>query len=210
MSERLPTTSTLRRRWADADAAARRDLIIRVAMGLLQRHGPRAMTVRRVAQRLGVGAMTLYTYVRGQHELRRHITRRGFEMLRGYCQSHTTLGTARGWRGGAAAYVRFARENPNLYELMFTLPYRFTNADKTILQGGFDNLLERVRERFRAKGLRGAKLQREALAAAGRFWVALHGLASLAIAGRLEILGRSLDHILDDLLPRVQPDDGRG
>lgn len=176
-------------------------------MDLLHRRGPAEMTVRRVAQRLGVGAMTLYTYVRGQDELRRAIMSRGFEMLHAGCRNASTLGSARGWAGGARHYVRFAVENPNLYHLMFSTPMAGVK-DGEILQGGLRPLLERVRERLQKRGLKGAALERESLAAAGRFWIALHGLASLAIAGRLHVLRRDPEAILDDLLPRVQPDDG--
>jgi len=41
-------------------------LIIETALDLLRRRGPQDVTMRRVAARLGVGAMTLYTYIDGQ------------------------------------------------------------------------------------------------------------------------------------------------
>lgn len=200
--------SRSRRRWEKADFAQRRTLILEAALGLLTRRGPHEVTIRRVAQRLGVGAMTLYTYFRGQDELRREMTRLGFEQLATACRDASSLGTRRGWRGGAAAYVQFAIENPNLYELMFRMPYASAPADQEILEGGFRNLLDRVLERFEGKGLSGSELNRQARAAAGRFWIALHGLASLAIAGRLVVLDDDLDGLLEDLIPRVQPDQG--
>ncbi len=196
--------------WAGADATHRREMIVAAAMDLLHRRGPREVTVRRVARKLGVAAMTLYTYFPSHEALRREMTRRGFAMLHDYCRRHNTLGTPRGWRGGACAYVRFAVENPNLYDLMFSLPYTAsTDEDLVILEGGFSQLRDRVRARFAQRGATGRDLESRSRMAAGRYWVALHGLASLAVAGRLSVLGHKLEAVMDDLLPRVQPDDGR-
>ncbi len=189
--------------WRQADAAERRRLIVDTALRLLDRHGPEAVTMRRVASRLGVGAMTLYTYIDGQHHLRREMVRRGFEMLNHACNENSTLGTPEGWRGGSRAYLRFAMDHPNLYKLMFDHP--LSAGDEDLLQGGFQHLLDKVRLRLEQRGLTGRALDRATRASAGRFWIALHGLASLAIAGRLIVLEGDVDQILDDLLPRVAP-----
>jgi AcrR family transcriptional regulator len=198
------------RRWQAADADARRAMIVDAAMRLLDRRGLGAVTIRAVAAKLGVGAMTLYTYVDGQAGLRRAMIQRGFEMLHSGCQADSTLESRGSWRGGARAYVHFAIEHPNLYQLMFTEPLP---ADDDVLHeamrcGGFDVLLERVRQRLEAQGqsLGAAALRREALRQAGRYWIALHGLATLALSGRLKVLETDLDTLIDDLLERVAPD----
>lgn len=178
-------------------------MIVDVAIKLLHRHGPDAVTIRRVASKLGVGAMTLYTYVEGQHGLQRDMVRRGFEMLGEHCCESSTLTSEHSWRGGARAYLSFAIENPNLYKLMFDVPMASDDAD--LLHGGFQPLLDRVIEQLSCSGLAGKRLEREARAAAGRYWIGLHGLAMLAISGRLVVLEGDLDHLLDDLLPRVAP-----
>jgi len=159
--------------------------------------------MRRVAGRLGIGAMTLYTYFDSQEALWRAMVRRGFEMLRERCDSASTLHTSAGWRGGARSYLQFALDNPNLYKLMFDTPMAADDSD--LLEGGFEALLDKVRHRFAEQGLDAAELERSARRAAGRYWIALHGLAMLAIAGRLGVLGDDIDTLLDDLLPRIAP-----
>jgi len=206
--------SRLRRRWADADADRRRQLIVKAAMDLLSRRGQEAVSMRAVAERLSVPVMTLYTYIDGRAELRRHMTRRGFEMLRDGCMEASTLGTALGWRGGARSYIQFAVDHPNLYQLMFSTPLP-DDEDEHILHSGLEPLLERVREQLcLAQGIEldhiqqtadGKALDRRARQLAGRFWIAMHGLASLAIADRLSVLEGSLEQVLDDLLEKVAP-----
>ncbi|MFW6060255.1 MAG: TetR/AcrR family transcriptional regulator [Phycisphaeraceae bacterium] len=191
--------------WTQADHAARRAMIVDTALALLHEDDLKAVTMRRVAERLGVGAMTLYTYIDGQHELYREMVRRGFEMLHENCVASSTLGTPEGWRGGARAYIQFALTHPNLYKLMFDTPDAEGEGEVDLLRGGFEPLLEKVREHLAAEGLSGETLNRRARAAAGRYWIALHGLATLAIAGRLVVLEGDVDQILDDMLPRIAP-----
>jgi AcrR family transcriptional regulator len=190
--------------WEKADAAARRRLIVESALALLQRHGAAGVTMRAVAEALGVGTMTLYGYVEGQADLHAAMAQRGFEKLHEKCRRASTLGTQAGWRGGAKAYLRFAEENPDLYRLMFDMP---AGEEPDLLEGGLGALLERVRARLAAqKPRRDAEtLEREARVAAGRFWIALHGLASLTLAGRAPSLGRTPEAWLEDLLERVAP-----
>jgi AcrR family transcriptional regulator len=60
-----PTTATK----ADPRARLSREQVARAALDLLDRHGLEALSMRRLADRLGVGTMTLYGYFRGKDEL---------------------------------------------------------------------------------------------------------------------------------------------
>lgn len=194
------------RHWHQADRDKRRGIITDTALKLLHHKSLEAVTMRAVAEKLGIGAMTLYTYIEGKHGLHREMVRRGFELLNQGCAKCSTLEGSESWRGGARAYLRFAMDNPNLYKLMFD--HFMAEEDKDLLHGGFQHLFDKVRERLRADHHAKDDLDRAARASAGRFWIALHGLATLAIAGRLVVLEGGLEHLLDDLLAHVAPDVG--
>jgi len=173
-------------------------------MKLLTHEGPAALTMRRVAASLGVGTMTLYTYLEGQTALHREMVRRGFEMLNRGCREHSTVDQDGSWRGGARNYLQFAIDHPNLFRLMFDTP--LPEGEEDLLRGGFQPLLERVMERLRKQQeLSGKALEREARRQAGRYWLAVHGLAMVAISNRLSVLEGDLDELLDDLLPHIAP-----
>lgn len=192
------------RHWQQAGRDQRRELITNTALKLLHNKGLTAVTMRAVADQLGIGAMTLYTYVKGKYGLHREMVAQGFELLNTGCSENSTLGTSEGWRGGARAYLRFALDNPNLYKLMFD--HFMADDDDDLLHGGFQHLFDKVKERLECEANQKEDLDRAARASAGRFWIALHGLATLAIAGRLAILEGGLDDLLDDLLKHVAPD----
>ena len=194
-----------RQNWQSADHARRKQMIVETGIELLRRKGLKGVSIRAVAQRLGVGAMTLYTYIDGQDGLRLAMTQHGFDLMASGCRDASTLGTPQGWRGGAKHYLRFALENPHLYKLMFATRIDQSAADEQILRRGFQPLLERVKEQMTLQGVPANQIERNALLFAGRYWIALHGLASLAIAGRLGVLDADLDQLLDSLVERVAP-----
>ena len=196
-------------------------MIIQTALWLLRYEGLDALTMRRVAKELGVGAMTLYTYIDGQAGLHRAMVARGFDIIHHNCstacqaqQDQHAQGKhpddrSGGWSGGARAYVRFAIEHPNLYHLMFTTPVdEDDDRFDAIMHGGFRGLWEVVHQRLAQQGLEGKTLDTETRQLAGRYWIALHGLATLAIAGRMQVLHGTLDEVLLHLLEAVAPTQG--
>jgi len=183
-------------------------MVLDAALSLLTKYGPDAMTIRRVATQLGVGAMTLYTYVEGQDGLRAELVKRGFQKLNEGCHSaseqYGNKKLPHAWWPGARSYIRFAEEHPQWFRLMFDAP--MTDIDSQIMMGGFEPLLEIVRMALTEhKGMRGRKLEEEANRIAGRYWVGIHGLAMLATTGRLGILNQSVDELLEVLMPGVAP-----
>lgn len=191
-------------RWQQASPEVRRTLIVEAALDLLQARDLSAITMRSVAAALGVGTMTLYTYVDGQHGLHREMVRRGFEMLSCHADEAGTPTCAEDWLAGGRRYLQFAMDRPNLYKLMFDHPME--PSDRELLLGGFEPYLDCVTKYLVSQGLTDADtLSLEARRRAGRWWVALHGLAMLALAGRLCVLEGDLDDLLRDLLPRVGP-----
>lgn len=200
----------MRAQWRESDHDHRKALILDAARSLLEAEGPEGMTMRRVAGRLGIGAMTLYTYVEGQDGLRRELVRQGFEALSHGCENACEQAAAENktlphpWWPGARHYVRFAMEQPALFRLMFDTSLR--DGDEELLRGGFQPLLDRVRDALaQHEELDGETLSREARRVAGRYWIGIHGLAMLATTGRLRVLEGSVDDLLLDLLPCVGP-----
>ncbi|MEM6332967.1 MAG: TetR/AcrR family transcriptional regulator [Planctomycetota bacterium] len=191
--------------WQDATAPQRHELILQTALTLLREAGPDAVTMRGIAQRLGVGAMTLYTYVDSADNLHQLMIRRGFETLHQTCCSagQANPNAANHWRGGAEAYLQFAQAHPNLYRLMFESP--LPESDHDLLEAGFSGLLMHVTQRLAQTGVQEPDLARQARTEAGRYWLCLHGLAMAIIADRTSLLHGSIDDVLTNLLDHAAP-----
>ena len=102
-------------------SAERRDDIVRAALELLEEEGADALTMRRLADRLGVKAPSLYKHLAGKDDLEAALIAVGLE------QVASVLGDAA--RGApdplaaiAAAYRGFAHAHPHLYRLLTERP----------------------------------------------------------------------------------------
>jgi len=103
------------------DASPRRGEIVDAARSLLDAEGPDGLSMRRIADRLGIRASSLYKHVPDKSELEHAIISAGFEELA------EAFAAATGPRGPrldvlAAAYRDFGRAHPHLYRLMTERP----------------------------------------------------------------------------------------
>lgn len=104
-----------------AEVAAVRARILDEALDLFAETGWEGFSMRRLGERLGIAAKTVYNYFESQDALYLGLLTRGFEQLRGELTS--AVGAVEDpWRqldALADAYVEFGFAKPNLYNLMF-------------------------------------------------------------------------------------------
>jgi AcrR family transcriptional regulator len=95
--------------------------IVAAAGELLEQEGPDALSMRRLAERLGIRAPSIYKHVSGKEEVEAALVSDGFEAI-----AETFEQAVRGADDPlgalALAYRRFALERPHLYRLMTERP----------------------------------------------------------------------------------------
>jgi len=162
------------------------------ATRLFAAHGYDAVTMRAVADALGVSAMTPYRYLSGKDELIALVRTAAFRRFADALE----LATARvadpedRLRQLKRAYLRFAAGHGDEYRIMFELrgpddARRWPELAREAARA-FGVLGDAVRAAVAADVLEG-----DPLTIAHLLWAGAHGLASLHLAGRLD-LGRSL------------------
>ena len=95
--------------------------IVAVAREVLEREGPGALTMRRIAEVLGIQAPSLYKHVPGKEALEVAIVIAGFEEAAAAFEAATD-GAAEPLAAFVTAYRAFARAHPHLYRLMTDRP----------------------------------------------------------------------------------------
>ncbi len=192
---------------SSADVLAFRARATAAATRLFARDGYEAVTMRAVADALGVSAMTPYRYVRNKAELFGLVRADAFRRFADHLEH--ALG-----RGGAPlarlrrlkhAYIRFALDDEDGYRIMFELsqpdPRRHAELRREARRA-FGCLEREVEAAVRAGAREG-----DPLTVAHLLWASTHGLVSLHLAGKLA-MGRSLevlaanDHDLAGFQPR--------
>ncbi|GAA2157122.1 hypothetical protein GCM10009760_58920 [Kitasatospora kazusensis] len=114
-----------------------REIIARAALDVVDEHGSDGLTMRALADRLGVKAASLYNHVSGKDELLDGLA----ELVNAEIDlSPLAAEDGRGWREGLAAYARGYRaafiRHPNTIAL---LARRRVGAERQLL--GYDTLL---------------------------------------------------------------------
>jgi AcrR family transcriptional regulator len=112
--------STTTRRERDRASARRR--LVRVALRILEREGPAALTIRRVATEVEYTAPVVYQHFAGKEALLLALVEVGYQRLHARMSSAADAAETGDARvlATARAYVEFAGDSPHLYQLMHT------------------------------------------------------------------------------------------
>jgi AcrR family transcriptional regulator len=98
--------------------------IVAAARALLEAEGPDALTMRRVAERVGIKAPSLYKHLPGKEALETAVIATGFEDAAARFETAVARRRRDPLVALAAAYRAFAKEHPHLYRLMNDQPLR--------------------------------------------------------------------------------------
>jgi AcrR family transcriptional regulator len=160
--------------------------LMSAARAMLEEVGPVKLSLRAVAERVGVSPTAAYHHYANRAELIGHLAAQGFNELAaaladrdGHGQATETL------RQSTLTYFRFARSNPALYQLMFGAEFSTGEMIPALLAA-------RERAFFELRSTMAEVLQSphdspEVRRAARAAWSFTHGLASLVIHGVLQI-----------------------
>jgi AcrR family transcriptional regulator len=184
MARRRPAATPTRKRSDRYHHGDLRRALLQAAVRTIGSHGVDGLTLRGVGSTLGVSRTALYRHFTDKAALLAAVAAEGFRMLREE--------TARAWedegrelRGFEAmgvAYVRFALAHPSHYRVMFSANIS-TAGDAELEEGAgaFQVLVDALIALQRQRLARRDHPQQMALFV----WAAVHGVAMLAIDGRL-------------------------
>jgi AcrR family transcriptional regulator len=181
----------------EASAGTTRRAILKEAEHLLARGGEAGLSIRELCARTGVTAPTIYHHFGDKGALIDRIVDACFaEFGRSFAHRTPPTDPVEALRWGFDRYVEFARRHPTHYRLMFqrTAPRAPTPAGL----GSYDRLRRSVAGVAEARRLT-APLE-DATAA---LWSAMHGVASLGIAGALRLDSPAVALVRDGMLAQL-------
>ena len=182
--------------------------IASAARRILDDSGAEAISMRKIAQELGVSATAIYRHYRDKEELLDRITEQGFAVFARYLRTASQIGPPlRAVRAMSKGVLQFGLDHPELYDFLFLVPRanvrRFPHDFAAHRSVTFDLLLEKVTQGIED----GSFAADDPLEAALTIWAQVHGLISLYRAGRFggderrfrAIYGRSCERILNGI-----------
>ena len=166
-----------------------REALLEAAMEALQTEGLDSLSLRNLARRVGVSATAVYGHFADKTALLVELRTQGFRLLTQYLQhayDHTD-DTEQRVRELGHAYMRFGRENPHLFDVLFTwVPDINRITPECIAEG---NNSESLLRRALIEMLTGIQLPpNEQFAAMASFsaWSLVHGITLLLKSGAIE------------------------
>jgi AcrR family transcriptional regulator len=176
-------------------------LILKTAMNLFLDKGFENITIRNIAEKIEYSPATIYLYFKNKDEILYTLRREGFEKLYEHQKTSLKLNDPlKRLHKHGEAYIQFALENPEYYDLMFMMrePVKIQEInDCDIGLPSYDLLKTNVKECQEAGLFPGANID----IAAFSLWSCVHGIASLIIRGRgIMFPEEEIDHMIKGAL----------
>lgn len=186
----------------DQEKSEMRGLILKTAMNLFLDKGFENITIRHIAEKIEYSPATIYLYFKNKDEILHTLRREGFEKL--YEHQKTSLkldDPLKRLHKHGEAYIQFALENPEYYDLMFMMrgPVKEIQEinDCDIGLKSYELLKTNVKECMEA----GLFPRTNIDVAAFSLWSYVHGIASLIIRGRgIMFPEESINYIVEGAL----------
>ncbi len=179
---------------SDQQVSAFRRRLCEVAQRLFAERGVHGVTLRALAHEAGCSRMTPYRYFKDKSEILAAVRTAGFNRFADAIEeaARAERDPARRLEALGRTYLRFAREDPHAYRVMFEISqqdeHRYSELVKQI-QRSQQPMLDTVEDCVRAGVVHGDPLN-----VVHVLWAGLHGLNTLHLADKLH-LGRDLDEL---------------
>ena len=171
------------------DKEVLKDMILQAARKLFTENGIEQTTIRKIATEIEYSVGTVYLYYKDKNDILHDLHTQGFRQLGGEMRvlSHVADPMER-LKAIGRVYIRFALENPDMYDLMFNMkaPMDFLESvyKKEWNEGKatFDVLKNNVEQCMQKGHFEGHQLEPLTF----MIWGTVHGICSLHISQRVK------------------------
>ena len=168
--------------------ASTRELIAEAALKILEAEGPTAVSMRRVAEAVGITPMAIYHHFPNREALLDTITNQEFAHLLSYVERRRVGGsTEKRILSNIEAYVDYALDRPRIFDYVFAEPRpnarRYPDDFRARRSPTFNPLTDLLSELMKSGEIRKDDPYELALA----IWAHAHGYVALYRAGRFNL-----------------------
>jgi len=158
-------------------AKTSRDDILRAARDIVREKGADALNARALAERLEISTQPIFSHYASMDALRAEVIASANQMYQGYLQKDMSFGQYPPYKASGMAYIRFAREESNLFKLLF-----MRDRSQEIVSDGWNEIQPLVRLIQESTGMseENARLFHIGM------WVYVHGIATMIATGYLD------------------------
>ena len=175
-----------------------RETIIDTAFIITQEQGIDAVTARELGKRLGSSARPIFTVFASMEEVKELVILRAKELYQQYVEEG--LKNELPFKGIGLAYIRFASEQPKLFQLLFMSTFHDKldlSSILPVLDDHYDRTVWSVQEPFHLEKEPAQRLYQH-------LWIYTHGIATMIVTGlcsySMEQIEENMTEIVTGLL----------
>lgn len=164
-----------------------RSSLLDAAKAMLKEHGIEGLSLRKLADRVGVSRTAPYHHFKDKNELLCAIAEEGFKHWQSDAQlifAQTGLSTRDKYRQFFQGYIGYAADNPEMYDLMFGRTiWKQNSATQGLREAAYPSFQHQVEmtKKWQQQGL--MPQGEDTLRLAQVTWSTMHGIARLLIDG---------------------------
>lgn len=151
--------------------------ILTAAVELVRQRGVDALNARSLAGKLGCSTQPVFSNYVSMEELKADVLRRAGELCQGYMRREMEKGEYPAYKASGMAYIGFAREEPELFKLLYM---RQRTAEEA--RGDAGEVRQIVALIQKSTGLPYALAEKLHL----EMWIFVHGIATMLVTSYLD------------------------
>jgi AcrR family transcriptional regulator len=180
------------------------DRISQAVLAILEAEGAEAVSMRRVADAVGITPMAIYHHFPNREALLNTITNQEFATFLSYIQKRPMRGSPEAQLISAMeAYINYAFDRPRIFDYVFSEPRpgarRYPDDFRARRSPTLNPIADGVREAMRAGLLRKDDVWEVAL----ELWAVTHGYVALYRAGRFNLSEKQFRALVRRALRRL-------
>lgn len=152
----------------------KREEIVEAAVNLTRRGGVDAVTARGIAGELGVSTQPIFTCFKNMEEAKEEVRIYAEKLCHNYLEKGVEASIP--FFGFGMAYIRFAKEEPELYKMLFINPDKKGESMLDTLSGIRLIVINSIEKTYRFNEKESKRLFRD-------LWLAAHSIATLCVGG---------------------------
>lgn len=152
----------------------KREEIVEAAVNLTRRGGVDAVTARGIAGELGVSTQPIFTCFKNMEEAKEEVRIYAEKLCHNYLEKGVEASIP--FFGFGMAYIRFAKEESELYKMLFINPDKKGESMLDTLSGIRSIVINSIEKTYRFNEKESKRLFRD-------LWFAAHSIATLCVGG---------------------------
>lgn len=170
-----------------------REEILDMALSITKENGIDAITARELGKRLGSSARPIFTVFENMDEVRELVILKSKELYSQYVEEGLKYKPA--FKGVGIAYIRFAIEQPKLFQLLFMMivpGLKNVSAILPVIEDNYDKILQSVQGTYNLEKEAAEKIYQH-------LWTYTHGIAAMFATGLCSYTMEQIEERLTDI-----------